>query len=106
MYPNYPPINEDNFKSHDWTDFSGHVQEAIPINTPAACVKEVLIWMMVDNDHVGDEADRCSWTGYLIYVQISLIGWLSKKIATVDKAIFGSKFVHDTWSLNIAWASL
>ena len=35
MDPNYPLINEDNFKSHDWTYFYGYVQEAIPVNAPA-----------------------------------------------------------------------
>ena len=32
----------------------------------------------------------------MIYVQIALIGWLSKNQATVDKAVFGSEFIAMT----------
>ena len=49
--------------------------------------------MMLDSDHAGDEADRRSCTGYMIYVNMALIDWLSKKQATVEKAVFGSEFV-------------
>ena len=79
MDPNYPPINEANFKYHDWTAFYGDVQEAIPVNDPASCGKEVVIRMMVDSDHAGDEAYHRSRTSYMIYVKMHLIDWLSKK---------------------------
>ena len=49
--------------------------------------------MMVDSDHAGDETDRHSSTGYIIYVNMALIDFLSKKQATVGKAVFGSEFV-------------
>ena len=49
--------------------------------------------MMVDSDHVGCVADRRSRTGYMIYVQMDLIDWLSKKHATFEKSVFGSEFV-------------
>ena len=52
--------------------------------------------MMVDSDHVGDVSDFCYRTGNMIYVEISLIDWLSNKQATVDKAVFGSDFVDMT----------
>ena len=48
---------------------------------------------MVDSDHVGGVADRRSRTGYMIYVQMDLIDWLSKKQATFEKSVFGSGFV-------------
>ena len=44
---------------------------------------------MVDSDHAGDETDRRSRTGYMIFVNMALIDWLSKKHATVEKAVFG-----------------
>ena len=52
--------------------------------------------MMVDSDHAGDTTDRCSRMGYMIFVNMVLIDWLSKKQATVEKAVFGSKFVAMT----------
>ena len=48
--------------------------------------------MMVDSDHAGYEADRRYRTSYMIYLQISLIDWLSKKQATVEKDVFGYEF--------------
>ena len=47
MDTNYPPINEANFKSHDWTSFYGDVQEDIPVNAPAPHGKEVVIRIIV-----------------------------------------------------------
>ena len=52
--------------------------------------------MMVDSDHVGDVSDFCYRTVNMIYVEMSLIDWLSNKQATVDKAVFGSEFVSMT----------
>ena len=52
--------------------------------------------MVVDSDHSGDETYRCSCTGYMIYVNMALIDWLSKKQATDQKAVFGSEFVAMT----------
>ena len=52
--------------------------------------------MMVDSDHVGDETDLRFCTGYMIYVNMALIDWITKKQATVQKAVFGSDFVAMT----------
>ena len=43
MDPNYPPINNDNFESQDWTALYGDFQEATPINDPAPRDKVVVI---------------------------------------------------------------
>ena len=48
--------------------------------------------MIIDSDHAGDRTDRRSLTGYNIFVNMELIDWLSKKQATVEKAVFGSDF--------------
>ena len=83
MDPNYPTINEDRFKSEYWYWQYGEIKEAIPINAPPSRAKEVVLRMMVDGDHTGDETDCCSRTGYMIYFNMALIDWLSKKQATV-----------------------
>ena len=49
--------------------------------------------MFVDSDHAGDKATRRSRTGFMIYVNMSLVNWLSKKQSTVEGAVFGSEFV-------------
>ena len=85
MDPKYPTVNEYSFKAQDWSQQYGDIKEALPINAPPPRVKEVVLRMMVDSDHTGDETDRRSYTGYMIYVNMTLIGWLSKKQATVEK---------------------
>ena len=92
MDPNYLTINNNNFETQDWTAFYGDSQEATVINAPAPRGKSVVIRMMVDSEHAGDVDDRRSCTGYMIYVQMSLIDWLSNKQANVEKAVFGSNF--------------
>jgi hypothetical protein len=49
--------------------------------------------MMVDSDHAGDKAIRRSRTGYMIFVQMALIAWLSKKQPTIESSVFGAEFV-------------
>ena len=73
MDPNYPPINEDNFKSHDWKAFYGDVQGDIPVNAPAPRGKVFVIRMMLDSDDAEDGADRSYRTSYMIYVKKALI---------------------------------
>ena len=96
MEPNYPTVNEDRFKAQDWSQQYGDIKEAIPINAPPPRGKEVVLRMMVDSDHAEDETDRHYCTGYMIYVNMALIDWLSKKKDTVEKVVFGSEFVAMT----------
>ena len=96
MDPNYPTVNEDSFKAQDWSQQYRDIKETIPINAPPPRGKELVLRMMVDSDHTGDETDRRSRTGYMIFFNVALIDWLSKKQATVEKAVFGSEFVAMT----------
>ena len=57
--PNYPTVNEDIFKAQDWSPQYREIKEAIPINAPPPRGKEVVLRMIVDSDHTGDETDRC-----------------------------------------------
>ena len=88
MYPNYPTANEESFKAQYWSQQYGDIKESIPINAPPPRGKEVVLRMMVDNYHTGDKTDRRSRLGYMIFVNMSPIDWLSKKQATVDKGCF------------------
>ena len=96
MDPNYPTVNEDSFKAQDYSRQNGNIKEAIPINAPPPRGKELVLRIMVDSDHAGDETNPCSRTGYMIFVNMALIDWLPKKQATVEKAVFGSEFVAMT----------
>ncbi len=51
--PTYPLIDDSTFQHHDWEEFYGDVQEAIPTNFPPPLRKEVDLHIMVDSDHAG-----------------------------------------------------
>lgn len=91
--PTYPKINENDFPQFDWTEFYGDVTEAIPTDMPKPLGKEVEIRMMVDSDHAGDKRTRRSRTGFLIYFNMALIVWLSKRQPTIETSVFGAEFV-------------
>jgi hypothetical protein len=91
--PSYPVIDEDSFQHHEWEEFYGDVTEAIPTNAPPPLGKDVDLRMMVDSDHAGDKSTRRSRTGFLIFLNMSLIAWLSQKQPTIESSVFGAEFV-------------
>ena len=48
---------------------------------------------MVDSDHSGDKMTRRSRTGYFIWINQALIGWVSQQHPTIESAVFGIEFV-------------
>ena len=91
--PTYPDICESDFPRFDWTEFYGDVTEAIPTDMPPPLGKEVDIRMMVDSDHAGEKRTRRSRIGFLIYCNMALIIWLSKRQPTIETSVFGAEFV-------------
>ena len=63
----------------DWTDFYGDVEEAIPYSAPKPRGRGVDLKMFVDSDHAGNKANRRSRAGFMIFLNMSFISWLSKR---------------------------
>ena len=92
--PTYPNINKLCFPRDGWTQFYGNVCKAIPPDLPTPLDKEVEICMMCESNHAGEKCTQCSCTGNLIFCNMALINWISKKQATIKKdSVFGAKFV-------------
>jgi hypothetical protein len=91
--PTYPLIDDSTFQHHDWEEFYGDVQEAIPTNAPPPLGKEVDLRMMADSDHAGDKMTRQSRTGFPIFLNMPLINWLSQKQPTIESSVFGAELV-------------
>jgi hypothetical protein len=53
--PTYPLMDDSTFQHHDWEEFYGNVQEAIPTNALPPLGKETDLRMMVDSNHAGDK---------------------------------------------------
>jgi hypothetical protein len=72
---------------------NGDVEEAIPVDMPEPLGKDVDVCMMCNSDHAGDKRTRRSCTGFLIFCNMALIDWISKKQATIGTSVFGAKFI-------------
>ena len=56
--------------------------------------------MFVDNDHAGDNVSHRSTSGFLIYVNTTLVQWFSKKRSTVESSVFNAEFVALKQGIN------
>jgi len=60
---------------------------------PEPLGKDLDIRMFCDSDHAGEKRTRRSRTGFVIFCNMALIDWISKKQATIETSLFGAKFV-------------
>lgn len=91
--PTYPEVNDGEEVNKDWTTFYGNVREIIPPGAPKRRGKGFLMKAFVDADHAGDLLTRRSRTGFLVYLNMAPIYWLSKKQTSIETSTFGSEFV-------------
>ena len=92
--PSYPGIDMSEFRSNEnWAPFYGDVQEAKPLNSHNPLGNEVTLRIFVDSDHAGDKSYRFSRTGFIIFMNMAMINWNTKKQATVEGAVFGAEFL-------------
>ncbi len=88
--PIYPAIDMDSFPQYDWTEFYSDVKEAIPSDMPLPLGKDLDVCMMCDSDHAGEKRTRRACTGFLIFCNMALIDWVSKKQVTIETSVFGA----------------
>lgn len=91
--PSYPVVNDSDFPKYDWSKFYKVEEEAIPPNAPEPLGMEFVIRGFVDADHAGDQISRRSRTGFIVFVNMAPIHWISKKQASVETSTFGSEFL-------------
>jgi hypothetical protein len=91
--PTYPNIDMGQFPQYNWTKFYGNVEEAIPVDMLEPLGKDVDVRMTCDSDHAGDKRTRCSRIGFLIFCNMALIDWVSKKQANIETYVFGAEFL-------------
>jgi hypothetical protein len=60
---------------------------------PEPLGEDIDVLMMCDSDHAGDKRTRRLCTGFLIFCNMALIDWVSKKQATIETSVFGAEFV-------------
>ena len=89
----YVQEKQGEFMKCDWKEFYGDTKEVIPPNAPKALCKEVYLRLYMDSSHADGKMMRRSQTGYLVFMNMALIDWMSKKQQTVKTSVFGTKFV-------------
>jgi hypothetical protein len=93
--PSDPEIDMAQFPRQDWsaTEFGDDLIEEIPLNAPASRGHGFVMRAFVDADLAGDTITRRSRTGFLVYLNMAPIFWLSKKQNSVETSTFGSEFM-------------
>ena len=87
-----PLVDERWFKDYDWFDFYREAKEAIPPNMPEPRGNMVNIFVFVDANFAGNQKNRHSQTGVLIFLNKAPILWYSKRQASVEASTFGAEF--------------
>ena len=93
FHPSWMKIQQDHFKSENWTNFYGDVEEELLADMPKPLGEPVRMTAYVDSDHAGNLIMRQSQTGYIISCNHAPIFWYSKWQNTVEASTFGSVFI-------------
>ena len=67
--------------------------EEVPLNAPEPRGKSVQTNVYSDSDHAGDKVTRHSQTGIMVFINMSLVYWFSKRQNTVEALTFGSEYI-------------
>ena len=91
--PSDPMVDMTDFQEKDWSTsvFGDELKEIIPSNIPEPRGQGMITRCFVDADHASDTITRKSRTGFIVYVNMALIFWFSKKQTTVETSSFGSE---------------
>ena len=79
-----PAIDKADFPKENWDNTiyvneRGELKEEIPTNLPTSLGKGFTMHVYVDSDHAGDQVTMRSRTGFLVFLNNTLIYWTSKK---------------------------
>ena len=89
--PSYSDINLYEFKSDEnWTAFYRDADESNPYNAPKPLGKEIELIMFFNSDHTGDNKNHRSSTSYMVFMNVFMIFWHTKKQDTIEGAVLGS----------------
>ncbi|MFM7530855.1 MAG: Ty1/Copia family ribonuclease HI, partial [Nodosilinea sp.] len=80
-------------KKENWQEFYPEATDVLPPDMPEPRGKPVQITMFVDASHAANLVTRQSRSGILIYCNLSLILWYSKRQNSIETSSFGSEFM-------------
>ena len=73
-------VDERKFEDKYWTasEFGSHTEEELPANMPMSRGFDFVMIYYVDADHAVDYITRRSQTGFLVYLNMAPVYWMSK----------------------------
>ena len=80
------------FKRENWVNRPYGTEPITIKNAPDLYGKVVKLIAYCDADHAGDLLTRRSRSGFLIYINNSLIHWMSKRQLSIETSSYGSEF--------------
>ena len=89
----YIPFDDSQQQQLDWSDFYDVVPEEMPPDMPEPRGFSVQTTAFVDASFAQDKVTRRSRTGVLVYVNRSIVNYLSKKQTSIETSTFGAEFM-------------
>ena len=93
FHPSCINIQQDHFKSQDWTDFYGDGVEELPPDMPELLDEAVKVTAFVDSNHAGNLVTQRLQTRYRLFCNPSPITCSSKKQNRVEASTFGAELI-------------
>ena len=91
--PIYPTTNQEQFNTFNWGDVYSGAKQAIPLDISEPSGKPIDLRLYVDSNFAGNKVTHRSLTGFIVYINMAHVAWISKKQTTVETSAFGSEFV-------------
>ena len=82
-----------NIKEYDWNEFYPDAIEEEPPDMPDPRGAEARITVYKDADHAHDQVTHRSITGVLLFVNNTVMTWISKRQKTIKTSTYGSELV-------------
>src|SRR5210317_1487012 len=80
-------------KEESWKEYYPEAEEELPPDQPHPMKKKAQVTIYVDADHAHDTVTRRSVTGILVFVNRTLVKYISKRQKIVETSSYGSELV-------------
>ena len=86
-------MNDELFVKQNWDGLYGEDGEVIPGNAPRPLGNEFIMRAYVDASFAGCKLTRRSRTGFMVFINNTMVYAMSKKQGSCETSTFGSEFV-------------
>ena len=88
-------------QEYDWNEFYPDAKEELPPDMPDPRGKAAWIMVYKDADHAHDQVTCHSVTGILLFINNTVMTWVSKRQKTVKMSMYGSELVAGCMAVEL-----